>query len=90
MLNVIHKSALVVAITCVIVCVLLVFLAPAIDLPETALRANQNAQTVMICITLLNVELFFAVVLLLFRLERENRLSMFSARTSSLLCTLLC
>ncbi|HEY1527968.1 MAG TPA: hypothetical protein VGH51_17180 [Candidatus Angelobacter sp.] len=86
MQRLVHKSVLLATI----VCVLLVFLAPTIDLPETALRANQNAQKVMICITLLNIELLFAVVLMLFRVECENPLSMFSARTSSLLCTLLC
>jgi hypothetical protein len=86
MQNLVHKSVLLAAV----VCVLLVFLAPTIDLPETALRANQNAQKVMSCITLLSVALLFAVVLMLFRVERENPLSMFSARTSLLLCTLLC
>jgi hypothetical protein len=90
MLNLNQKSALVVATVCVIACVLVVFLAPTIDLPETALRANQNAQKVMICITLLSVALLFVVVLMLFRVERENPLSMFNARTSLLLCTLLC
>lgn len=86
MLNRVYKSALVV----VVVCVLVVFVAPTIDLPETALRAKQNAHNVMICITLLAIQFLFAIVLILFRLERENPLSRFSARTNPLLCTFLC
>lgn len=86
MLNRVYKSALVVAV----VCVLLVFLAPTIDLPETALRAKQNAHHVMICITLLTIQFLFAIVLILFRSERENPLSRFSAHTNPLLCTFLC
>jgi len=86
MLNRVYKSALVVAV----VCVLVVFVAPTIDLPETALRAKQNAHNVMICITLLTIQFLFAIVLILFRLERENPSSRFSAQTNPLLCTFLC
>jgi type VI protein secretion system component VasK len=86
MLNLVYKSALMVAV----VCVLVVFLAPTIDLPETALRAKQNAHNVMICITLLAIQFLFAIALILFRLERENPISRFSAQTNPLLCTFLC
>lgn len=86
MLNWVYKSALII----VVVCVLVVFLAPTIDLPETALRAQQNAQNVIICITLLMVQFLFAIVLILFRLEREDSISRFSANTNPLLCTFLC
>ena len=86
MLNLVYKSALVV----VVVCVLVVFVAPTIDLPETALRAKQNAHNVMICITLLAIQILFAIALILFQLERENPISRFSARTNPLLCTFLC
>ncbi|MBZ5491286.1 MAG: hypothetical protein LAO76_10180 [Acidobacteriia bacterium] len=86
MLTVVYKSVLIVAV----VCVLLVFLAPTIDLPESALRANQNANKVMICMTLLAVELFFAVGMLLFRVGRENPISRFSPQMNPLFCTFLC
>jgi hypothetical protein len=74
----------------VVVSVLAVFLAPTIDLPETALRASQNAQRVMICIAILAIDFLFARAFLCFRFEPENLLSMFNAPTSPLLCTFLC
>jgi NADH:ubiquinone oxidoreductase subunit 6 (subunit J) len=86
MVNLAYKSVLLVAV----VCVLVVFVAPTIDLPETALRAKQNAHNVMICITLLAIQFLFVIVLILFRSERENPISRFSARTNPLLCTFLC
>jgi hypothetical protein len=82
----VYKSVLIVAV----ICVLLVFLAPTIDLPDSTLRANQNANRIMICMALLAIELFFAAVMALFRAERENLISRLSAPTNLLLCTFLC
>jgi len=86
MQSLVHKSVLMATV----LCVLIVFVAPTIDLPETALRAKQNAHNVMMCITLLTLHFLFAIVLILFRLERENPISRFSAQTNPLLCTFLC
>ncbi|HZU31839.1 MAG TPA: hypothetical protein VFB79_12035 [Candidatus Angelobacter sp.] len=56
------KLALLVAITTVLV----VFIAPSVDLPDTTLAAKQNAQIVMLCITLLVIA-FSLELMLLFR-----------------------
>src|ERR1051326_9601984 len=42
--------------------VLVVFIAPSVDLPDTALRAQQNAQCIMLAITLLRAAVLFAAV----------------------------
>jgi type VI protein secretion system component VasK len=84
MQSLVYKSVLMATV----LCVLIVFVAPTIDLPETALRAKQNAHNVMICITLLTIHFLF--VLILFRWERKNPISRFSAQTNLLLCTFLC
>jgi hypothetical protein len=46
-----------------ITCVLVVFIAPAVDLPDTTLGAKHNAQLVMLCITLLAVASFLVFAL---------------------------
>jgi hypothetical protein len=82
----VYKLVLLLAILCVVV----VFLAPSVDLPETALRAQQYANNVMICITLLSVYFFFALTPVFFLRAQANSISMFTAEANPLLCMFLC
>jgi lipoprotein signal peptidase len=70
--------------------VLVVFIAPSVDLPATALSAQQNAQCIMFGITLLRAAILFAMVL--FFHERGNLdISARSVlRLHPLLCSFLC
>jgi hypothetical protein len=69
--------------------VLVVFIAPSVDLPATALRAQQNAQCIMLGITLLQVVLF-AVVLLFHERDSHGTSMRHVLRLHPLLCTFLC
>lgn len=70
--------------------VLVVFIAPSVDLPATALRAQQNAQCIMLGITLLRAAILFAMVLFFYR--RDNLCTSLRpvVRLHPLLCTFLC
>jgi hypothetical protein len=86
MQSLVYKLVLLLAILCVVV----VFLAPSVDLPETALRAQQYANNVMICITLLSVYFFFALARVFFLRAQANSISKFTAEANPLLCMFLC
>jgi hypothetical protein len=61
----VHKWVFVIGLLAVLV----VFIAPSVDLPATALRAQQIAQCIMLGITLLQAAILFAVVLLSHRCD---------------------
>lgn len=74
----------------VILCVLAVFLAPTVDLPETALRAKQIAVVILAGITCAVV---VALVLLVSVSPLRETVAMSAPPASdntSLLCTFLC
>ena len=70
--------------------VLVVFIAPSVDLPDTALRAQQNARCVMFGITLLQAAVLFAVVLFSHERSRLGTAARPFLRLHPLLCTFLC
>lgn len=78
------------ALVLVILCVLAVFLAPTVDLPETALRAKQIAVVILAGIACTAV---VALILLLpVSLSRETIVinTQPASDNASLLCTFLC
>lgn len=70
--------------------VLVVFIAPSVDLPDTALRAQQNAQCIMWGITLLRAAVLFAVVLFFRKRDSHGTSMRHVLRLHPLLCTFLC
>lgn len=70
--------------------VLVVFIAPSVDLPATALRAQQNAQCIMLGITLLRTAILFAIVLFFHGRDNLNTSMRLIPRLHPLLCTFLC
>jgi hypothetical protein len=54
-----------------VVCVLVVFIAPSVDLPDSALRAWQYAHHVMLALAFLAVMLLLAIILDLCWREEE-------------------
>jgi hypothetical protein len=81
-----HKSV-VVALT--LACVLAVFVAPTIDLPDSALRAKQIACNLMACIALARLLAPLLLVLVLFP-EPETLVPQSGAKSAPVLCTFLC
>jgi hypothetical protein len=82
----IYKPALVLAI----LCVLAVFLAPTVDLPETALRAKQIAVVIFAALACMAVLSIVPLTpLSLFHMSGMTPASMASDH-ASLLCTFLC
>jgi len=70
--------------------VLVVFIAPSVDLPDTALRAQQNAQCIMWGITLLRAAVLFAMVLFFHKSDSSATSMRPVLRLHTLLCTFLC
>jgi len=70
--------------------VLVVFIAPSVDLPDTALCAQQNAQWIMLAITLLRTAVLLAVVLFFHKRERHSTSMEPILRLHPLLCSFLC
>lgn len=70
--------------------VLVVFIAPSVDLPDTTLRAQQNAQYIMLAITLLRAAVLFAVVLFFHKRDSHGTSMRAVFRLHPLLCTFLC
>ena len=70
--------------------VLVVFIAPSVDLPATVLSAQQNAQCIMLGITLLRVMILFAVVLFFHQRDNPGTSTRSVLRLHPLLCTFLC
>lgn len=83
----IYKSVLV-AVT--LACVLVVFVAPTIDLPASALRASQSAHNLMACITFVGLLALFSLVLILFISGTEIVVAHPCGKTAPVLCTFLC
>jgi hypothetical protein len=80
----VHKWVFVIGL----LAVLAVFIAPSVDLPATALRAQQIAQCIMLGITLLQAILF---ALILFFHGRDSLIPPRPIlRLHPLLCTFLC
>jgi hypothetical protein len=73
-----------------LVTVLVVFIAPSVDLPATMLSAQQNAQCIMLGITLLRAVILFAVVLFFHERDNCGTSTRFVLRLHPLLCTFLC
>ncbi len=69
---------------------LAVFIAPSVDLPATALRAQQIAQCIMLGLTLLQAAILFALVLFFQGCESLDTSTRPSLRLHPLLCTFLC
>ena len=72
-----------------IICVLVVLIAPSVDLPDTALRASQHAALVMFCMTLAIVTLLLAMALFLRSQAKERSSGRISLALHPLLCTFL-
>jgi len=72
-----------------IICVLVVLIAPSVDLPDTALRASQYAALVMFCIGLAFVTLLLAMGLLFHPYEKERPAGRIPLPLHPLLCTFL-
>jgi type VI protein secretion system component VasK len=70
--------------------VLVVFIAPSVDLPDTSLRAQQNAQCIMLGITLLSAALLFSVVRFFHERGSHSTSMRPVLRLHPLLCTFLC
>jgi hypothetical protein len=70
--------------------VLVLFIAPSVDLPATVLSAQQNAQCIMLGITLLRAVILFAVVLFFHERDNCGTSTRFVLRLHPLLCTFLC
>jgi len=87
MLNVIYKVALLL----VVICVLIILIAPNTDLPDSPpLRANHGASVV-----LQSIDLFFTFLLLMLMAflsleDRENISTQFDSPSLSSLCIFLC
>jgi len=87
MLNIIYKVALLL----VVICVLIILIAPNIDLPDSPpLRANHDASVV-----LQSIDLFFTLLLLMLMAflsleDRENISTQFDSPSLSSLCIFLC
>lgn len=86
MLSCAHKWVFAVGLLAVLV----VFIAPSVDLPATALRAQQNAQCIMLAITLLSVALLFSVVLFFHERGSHGTSMRPVLRLHPLLCTFIC
>ena len=86
-----HKSV-VVALT--LACVLAVFMAPTIDLPDSALRAKQIACNLMACIALVRLLAPFLLLLVLFAepeiMDPRIMVPQPGAKSAPVLCTFLC
>lgn len=77
-----------IALLLVVVCVLVVLIAPDVDLPDSPpLRANHGAQVLISSLNLVAV-----LLLLIFALTsmREKFITRFNSPTHSSLCTFLC
>lgn len=72
-----------------ITCVLVVLIAPSVDLPDTALRAKQYAALVMFCIRLAFVTLLLAMGLFFHPHEKERTAGRIPLLWHPLLCTFL-
>ncbi|HKV91480.1 MAG TPA: hypothetical protein VJW20_02910 [Candidatus Angelobacter sp.] len=72
-----------------IICVLVVLVAPSVDLPDTALRASQYAALVMFCMTLAIVSLLLAMALFCGSQAKERPSGRISLALHPLLCTFL-
>lgn len=86
MLGPVHKWVFAIGLLAVLV----VFIAPSVDLPDTALRAQQNAQYIMLGIILLKAAILFAVVLFFHACDSHDRSTRPILRLHPLLCTFLC
>ena len=71
----------------IVLAVLLLFLWPMADLPETALRAKQIAANVLLSISAFHILLFIAIMISIPE-RRESRCH--QSISNALLCTLLC
>jgi len=86
MLGSLHKWVFAIGLLAVLV----VFIAPSVDLPDTTLRAQQNAQYIMLGIILLKAAILFAVVLFFHGRDGHDRSTRPILRLHPLLCTFLC
>jgi hypothetical protein len=82
----VHKWVFVIGL----LAVLAVFIAPSVDLPATALRAQQIAQCIMLGITLLPTAILFALVLFFHGCDSLDTSTEPILRLHPLLCTFLC
>ena len=86
-----HKSVVVVL---TLACVLAVFMAPTIDLPDSAMRAKQIACNLMACIAIVRILVPFLLLLVLFA-EPEIMVPRImvpqpGAKSAPVLCSFLC
>ncbi|HEY6252520.1 MAG TPA: hypothetical protein VI685_21405 [Candidatus Angelobacter sp.] len=87
MLQFIYRVALVL----VVVCVLVVLIAPDVDLPDsTTLRAYHGVHVVLSSIDLTFTLLLLALIAFFSFKDRNNSTTRFDSHTRSLLCTFLC
>lgn len=86
MVNRLHKLLFLV----ILGAVLLVFVAPSVDLPDTVLDTQQSLYYVVICITLLISLHFLTVSMVLCRCEREIPALRHLRALSPLLCIFRC
>lgn len=73
-----------------ITCVLVVFIAPTVDLPDTTLGAQQNAHLLMLCITMMAVASFLVFALKLCWREKTDIPIHAGETIQSRLCVFLC
>lgn len=86
MASCLRKLLLVITVLCVVV----VLIAPSVDLPDTALRASQHANNVMLSLVLLAVTLLLTITLGLCWREKQITAARLTLSLRPWLCTFLC